>query len=552
MQSAKMQQAKTVAEMTNTAGRANLRQRETAQASDSKFAKVKENTFFKILFNPELAEELRPLEIAKVLTYAGTKEENRARVEEFNLIKEYLQSVREQMHSEIIRMSDPQNFAVLRTVMDEMNTALREFEDQIKPLTEILDALHILRTENMTMDAFREIQDESARKVAQETELAEINRAISEIENVIGSANSQIASLSAQRKSFIFGGGIKEDAQYKIKQAELEIKNNLTRISDLGVKATDINARNSQNSKMTGELINAKEKLGQLLSLDNNEHETQSRNMIQSAIKFIEVSKEKTSQVHDQLGKMDSQIRNLTDSNDRMSTMYAILSEGVVGAEAENRTIRETLLAEPTSENTVKRLQATTKKRELDEHIQMLEMSSMDTKSTLADLATSSIRIKNMKDANESQIVMVRELRTRGVASVADRLSTVINAVSSAAINEANMIVGDNLRQMSAHTDLITQSESMRLAMGIGDRAISIGNTIDDLISFGNVQEEATSYTRQVMADLRNNLDLMEEKTREVFKSVEDARSAVADVVTNAPTKGEKPSADTTANPFSF
>jgi hypothetical protein len=49
--------------------------------------------------------------------------------------------------------------------VEEINNALIDFENDMKPLTEIIDALHVLRSNNQTLDAFREIKDDRVSKM---------------------------------------------------------------------------------------------------------------------------------------------------------------------------------------------------------------------------------------------------------------------------------------------------------------------------------------------------------------------------------------------------
>ena len=50
-------------------------------------------------------------------------------IKEFELFKEYLQSQREEMAQEIIRLTDTGTFAELKTVYDELNRSLIDFDD---------------------------------------------------------------------------------------------------------------------------------------------------------------------------------------------------------------------------------------------------------------------------------------------------------------------------------------------------------------------------------------------------------------------------------------
>src|SRR5262245_40241367 len=72
--------------------------RQTApEAEDARFANIQSNAFFKTMFAEESRPEEKKVAIAKMLTFEGTKEENREKIREFETFKEYLQSQREAM-----------------------------------------------------------------------------------------------------------------------------------------------------------------------------------------------------------------------------------------------------------------------------------------------------------------------------------------------------------------------------------------------------------------------------------------------------------------------
>ena len=236
---------------------------------------------------------------------------------------------------------------------------------------------------------------------------------------------------------------------------------------------------------------------------------------------------------------MGDQTKNLEDANGQMSFIYAILGEGVKGAEQENKKMREQVLVADPSENMVQKLTRETKQRDLDEHIQMLEVSAVDTTATVADLTSASIRIKNMRDANQQQIQMARDMHARGVAGVADRLSTVIQAVGAAAIAESNAMTAETLTAMANNTDVIAQKESMRIAMGYQERNNDLVRAIESLAQYGEVNKVATEFTRSGIQTMRENLDLMQKTAEEVAQTVLESKAVVADIVMGADPKAD-------------
>lgn len=526
-------------------------QKEEVQAKDSRFANIESNPFFKTIFDESLSPEGKQAAVTKLLTFAGTREENRERVKAFDLFKEYLQSEREAMATQIIKMSDTENFATLKTVFEDINNALIDFENDMKPLTDIIDALHILRAENQTLDAFREIKDEEKRRAAIAQRDAELKEQIDKVQNRIDELKTQ-NRVEEQNKSFFGFGGIKPESIEKIARNKVALENAAEELRKMSEQAQ----ANSQETVSTESKITnqeAKAKLKEMLNLASDEHRQRSQNLINSAVNFVQTSKEKIETIRGHLSHMADQTKNLEDANGQMSFIYAILGEGVKGAEVENKKMRETVLTPAENENMVQKLTRETKQRDLDEHIQMLEVSAVDTTATVADLTTASIRIKNMRDANQQQIQMARDMHARGVAGVADRLSTVIQAVGAAAIAESNAMTAETLNTMSNNTDMIAQKESMRIAMGYEERNNELVRAIESLAQYGEVNKVATEFTRNGIQSMRENLDLMQKTAEEVAQTVLESKAVVADIVMGADAKAApEETKSAVKRPFNF
>ena len=116
------------------------------------------------------------------------------------------------MAEQIIALTDTEAFSELKSVYDELNTALLSFENKIAPLTDIVDAGYTLRTNGLTCDACREIAEEKEN----EAELAALR---GEQEAELQSLNEQIEALTrendllAEDRSFFGLGGTKKAAR---------------------------------------------------------------------------------------------------------------------------------------------------------------------------------------------------------------------------------------------------------------------------------------------------------------------------------------------------
>ena len=175
---ARQKRAASVEEVASTTPR----RRVETRSREDEFASIKENTFFGIMFDPNLTPSQKKAEVAKSLVATKDKERDKARVAEFERFKEFLQANREQMASEIIALTNTETFAQLKSVYEDMNGGLIDFEEKMKPLTDILDSVYKLRTDGATLDVFRSINEDRKRSSTLNAEIGAIEDDVYEIE----------------------------------------------------------------------------------------------------------------------------------------------------------------------------------------------------------------------------------------------------------------------------------------------------------------------------------------------------------------------------------
>lgn len=498
-------------------------------SADPRFANISANAFFKVMFAENTKPEAKRSEVAKLLTFEGTKEENRERIKEFELFKEYLQSQREEMAQEIIRLTDTGTFSELKQVYDDLNTSLVEFDEKMQPLTDIIDAVYTLRTNGLTLEAFQEILRDRKR----EEELVRLKEAkqkeFGQLKASVEGIHSDIAALGENR-SFFGLGGVKEEARIGIARKNEELKGVVDSLDTLSDEIAELDKQTPTESEL-GEYVEQKKKLRELLDISADDHKQRQKDLVDAAVNFVNTAKTRVGSVREHLGQMNDQVENLFDANNMMGTVYAIMNEGIKSAAEGNQKIRDEL-APPAqgAEDMIAQMAREQRKMAVEQHITMLDASAADTMATYADLTSGAIRIKTMKDAVDQQTIRARAMHSQGISGVADRLSVVLQAVSSAALGEASAMAKDTLQQMAQNTNKVAQKESIRIAMGIEDQNSDLSKAIDDLGAYGEVVRAATSITREGLSDMRSKLDELKRLAEDVQGDVQDAIAVHADV----------------------
>jgi hypothetical protein len=498
-------------------------------SADPRFANISANAFFKVMFAENTKPEAKRSEVAKLLTFEGTKEQNRERIKEFELFKEYLQSQREEMAQEIIRLTDTGTFSELKQVYDELNTSLVEFDQKMQPLTDIIDAVYTLRTNGLTLEAFQEILRDRKREEELLRTKAAKQQEFSQLKSSVEGIHSDIAGLGENR-SFFGLGGVKEEARIAIARKNQELKGVVDSLDKLSDELTELDKQTPTESEL-GEYVEQKKKLRELLDISADDHKQRQKDLVDSAVNFVNTAKTRVGSVRAHLNQMNGQVENLFDANNMMGTVYAIMNEGIKEAAEANQRTRDTLQPPAQgSEDMIAQMAREQKKMAVEQHITMLDASAADTMATYADLTSGAIRIKTMKDAVDQQSIRARAMHSQGISGVADRLSVVLQAVSSAALGEASAMAKDTLQQMAQNTNKVAQKESIRIAMGIEEQNSDLSKAIDDLGAYGEVVRAATNITREGLSDMRNKLDELKKLAEDVQGDVHDAIAVNADV----------------------
>ncbi|MGB5336707.1 MAG: hypothetical protein WBN07_13880 [Woeseiaceae bacterium] len=523
------------------------------RASAKKFADIESNPFYKIAFAEGDPEEKKSA-IAKALAYDITdeKSDNKARLAAFDLFKEWLMDQRKDMAQEIINLTDTDAFSELKDVFDEMNQGLLNFEEQMSPLTDILDAVYRLRmaSDGAMFDVFREIKEDKEEEARIEARRQELDQQIQSLNGNVSSINAEIEQLYGQ-KSWFGLGGTKKDALRKIaaKEAALsEVRQNIDTVAS-ELKQTKFN-RESRFKEFAEE----KAKLRELLDISSEEHKQRQQALVDAANNFVKTADTRTSNVLVHLEGINAQVDRLADSNGGMRNVYAVISEAVEEAENVNTDVRDSLAQEPSDESNIAKMKRENQKMAVEEHVTALTAAKVDTLGTFSDLTAESYRIKSMKDANNSQVAKTRSLNSKGVAGVASRLSTVLQGVSMAALSESSEVAQMTLERMNSQTNRITQKEALKNAMGINTENDALVKAIEELESYGKIARAATDISREGYEEMKENLAALEKTARDVGDAVKEAVAVGADVMSGADAEPddevkEKPKGD--SNPFS-
>ena len=501
---------------------------------------IETNTFYSIIMADDVELEEKVNQVSKALEFTNDKESDRTRIKEFEQFKEYLQSISETMSKQRIEMTDTGTFSELQKVYGDFNNDLNDFIDKIKPLTDITDALYTLRKNGETRSVLQKIQQDKANARDKQDRIIDLNKTINEGENLMAELRKENVIL-AENKSFFGFGNIKPESKAQIQENEIKIAEIFDNVSNC-TKERDKLLLEIENINNSTEYSFEAQKLKELLDLNSEQHVQRQADLVQSALQFINSGKERFGEIRKHLELMNQQIEGLTDNNSQMQQIYAVLNDGTKKAEEANKIKRETLMNTPEPTSQIEKMKLDKEKRDLDEFIDTVSQSTVDTMQTYGELSMEEIKLRNMQAATKNQSQSAATMHSRGIASVASQLSVVLTAVNSAAINESQVMASDTLTQMANVTNDVAKKESIRIATGRDDVNIELEKTLQDLVEFGDTQRQATEITRDAIKTMRDNLDELEKLSKDVQEDTADFVAVTADTIDEkkAPKKEKK------------
>lgn len=183
---------------------------------------IEANPVYQILFDPALSPEQQEEALASRLTWTGSKEEMATRAQELADFEKFVQSERTRMQMRLIELADPKNQALTRDTYDRMYNAATEFEDTMRPFTELLDVLQELRAQGKTFEAMEEIKSERATQ----EELDNEQKRLDENVRLVGERINELQAIRAaaeSEKSWGGWAGPSREARERAAKASLDI-----------------------------------------------------------------------------------------------------------------------------------------------------------------------------------------------------------------------------------------------------------------------------------------------------------------------------------------
>jgi hypothetical protein len=493
-------------------------------------ASIKDNPFAQIVMStpdPQAQKEA----MIKLMTYvdAETTAKNNKALSEYSA---YMQSERQRLAVQLIEMTDTKTFSNMQRVLVDINNGVLDFEEQIKPFMEIINAVRQIQANDATTDILSEMRED--KKMAEELQgkLRGLDSQIGDWADAIKLKRIAIEQHKDNR-SWMGFGDVKQSSKDAIVALQLEIGELEQKIADAKQQQDTLRSEARQASSKFEHLRDAKAVLATMLDLSQEEHEARHQQLVDTASSFVTTTKSRVADTLEHSMKMGSQIRSLSDLAFTMRGNYSVLSEAAKEAEKINSAAHEALKSElSTITDPLTKLNKEKISRDLSKHITTLNDAASDTTNVIADLTVSSQRIETMEAANIAQIKKTEQIQTSGIAGVADNLSSVLTAINQAAIGQASTAAQQSLRRMNNNTIGLTKEQMLNAAKARNDDNSALISALEQLGSFGEVIEIANQSARVAVEDNRHLLGQLRETADVVNKAATETLEIVSQTIT--------------------
>jgi hypothetical protein len=478
-------------------------------------------------------------------TDAETAKANERALTEFT---SWMQEQRQEMSSELITLNDTGTFSNLQLVLQDINGDLLDFEDRIKPFLAIINSVRTLQEKDLITDTIAEIakQKEAVTGLYKEKKdklklLTRIDSDVVNLKELIEYHGRFIERLKKNRSWFGFGD-ITSSAKNSIESFEQAIVKDKAKLEKYEARLVKLNAEleeitvNLVAAQTFGELSKEKQILADMLNLNSDEHASKHSELIASATKFVNTTKERVGETLESSLGLSDHIGKLSDLSYNIRGRYSVLASAAEAAERNNSTMHAELKSQ--SENIdegdqLGKLENEEQQRDLAKYISSLNDSVADTTMVLTDMTVASQRIETMQHANTAQIKKTRSIATSGIAGVADNLSSVLTSIGQTAIGQAGTAAMQSLRRMNNTTINLTKEQMLNQAKDRQDVNADLVRNLENLAGFGEVIElanqntyDAVAQARELVGELRTTADSVKDT---IAEGVEIASSVVTD-----------------------
>ena len=505
----------------------------TTQAKEDPFANIKANPIHQVFASVEISPEDKPKAIAKLLANPQSETEARETMKNFEQIKEYYAAQRHELAEAMIRSQSNETQAELQRSLNDLNKGMLDFETNLKPITDVLDAVYKLSLNDKAYDAFKEIKNDE--KILNEAN-AKRDAILKNIKDLEARTIALLESNTNHQNNKNFFGKIKSSSLAEIEKNSATLDHIQIEASRLKAELDEVNKISAPVSELGEDLQESKAIVAKFLNLSNDDVKGQQEALYARALDFIKSNKDRIGNMRGLLSTDEKSITKMVDASDMLGMVYATVSDACeITSESLKARRAELLPKEGEILGAVEKQIRAKRLSDLDRYIETFEKEKGNTLQTTGKVTELQEKLGNLKRSNAEGVELTRRMATDAIAEVSEGLMVTLSSLSTAAVGQSANIAKANLARMSALTNEIAQKDSIRGAMSEEQRVTEIAESVESLKSWTDVMTTRKDILEGTFTRLKDAVS----ELRTVTETAKDASSKAASIAAEVATSGD-------------
>lgn len=405
-----------------------------------------------------------------------------------------------------------------------------EFQDSVKPLLEVLNAVFEIRKQDKITDVYKEIQNDKIWAEEQNKILEELQKDLESQKLAVDALERKKARLMEDR-SFFGLGPLKKSAKERIAEIEqVDFVESRKRVEETIQKIQNqqqilTEGRGSENP----ELRKQKGILRGFLDLTKDANRERQKALIDSAVRYVETSDVRLKGVIDTLQRLEKHADVVNDVNGMLKNVHIIMDDALKIVANKNSVIKEELQKGPEDESSIARMTREEKLNDINEYITLADDGAVDITTSIGGLTKQAVQIQSYRDTLRNEKASTRRLHLEGVSQMGEQLMSVISAISAAATTESRSVAANNFAKMSEQNQVIISQEVIKNATNIELEAAQISKLVGELQDYGEVLNASSEIANQGYGKMRETVDAIRKISGTVQGAINDLIGERAD-----------------------
>lgn len=497
------------------------------------------NPFFEVISAKDVTKEEKRDAIAELLTYNEdqTPEENKKRLSQYDLFKQYMMSELTDRSVEIIKATDQRNLVELQEMFIEIQESVIGYEDSMAVPKKIFAALSKVRTEGgarMLTDIYRAFAIDDATEAKFNEDLAQKKASVESKQSELDSNRKELAKLREDTNFLGMTKGKNKsriatlEAQTERLKDELEGVENKDGTRTGGLKAECKAFEEAGWEEQYPQYHDEKAVLRELKELSGEEWTARSQAIIDDAVNFVNTLDQRGNVVLDaQLRKRDH-IDDLDSMTDKMKGVYSVLDDAERTASQANITLRQKLDTAPADESSIDKDARERKLKAVDLYVTTAAQSEVDTQRVRGFLEQDGVTVGQFRTNLDNKIADARDLIGSTKAQVSTGLALTINAVGAAATDAAELMAQDATVTIQEENAQTLKEEMERNGGAALEQAEKIRAAAEAMSQFEQSMMEITKKTEEGIKQRADAMEASEEARQRLAEQVKMLEGAVA------------------------